>query len=384
MPFYRRLGEVPAKRHTVFRKPDGSLYQEELIGNKGFSGISSLLYHLHPPTEVLRYRPLEAEAPEPDAEPALHHRHFATSKLSESDSPVLGRTLLMYNADVRLSFVQARAEDDFYYRNGTADELLYVSDGEGVLESVMGELPLRAGDYVVIPRGIVHRYRFTGYPVRLLVLETVGDLRTPGRYRNEHGQLKEGAPFSERDLRAPQELVTHDEAGEYRILARHGTRLTEYVVAHHPFDVVGWDGYYFPWALSIHDFEPIVGRIHQPPPVHQTFESSGVVVCSFVPRPFDFDPAAIPAPYNHTNAMSDEVIYYASSEFMSRKGIAYGSITLHPDGLPHGPHPGRYEASVGQTRTDELAVMIDTFRPLTVTRAGRLLEDESYPRSWIE
>jgi homogentisate 1,2-dioxygenase len=247
----------------------------------------------------------------------------------------------------------------------------------------MGDLSFRPGDYIVIPRGVLHRYAFTRGPHRFLVIESSGYVRTPKRYRNEHGQLMEGAPFSERDIRRPDALKTNDEKGEFRVMVKKENRISEFVVDHHPFDVVGWDGYYYPWILNIHDFEPRVGRFHLPPPVHQTFEGDGFVVCSFCPRPYDFDPAAVPAPYSHSNVMSDEVLYYANSEFMSRKGIEYGSITLHPDGIPHGPHPGRTEASIGQKQTDELAVMVDTFRPLLVSKQALDIEDKDYYHSWL-
>lgn len=384
MPIYHQLGSIPRKRHIVFRQPDNSLYAEELIGNKGFVGPSSLLYHLRPPTQVKAVRHFRETVAEAADEASFRHRHFKTKDVAAANSPVLDRTLLMYNSDVRLSTVMPTGEDDFFYRNAGADELVYVSEGAGVLESALGELPFRAGDYVVIPWGILHRYRFTERPARLLVVESHGYIRTPKRYRNEHGQIIEGAPYSERDFRRPENLVTHDETGEFRVIVKKGEQYTEMTVASHPFDVVGWDGFYYPWAFNIEDFEPKVGRTHLPPPVHQTFESDGFVVCSFCPRPYDFDPQAIPAPYNHSNVMSDEVIFYASSEFMSRKGIEYASITLHPDGLPHGPHPGRYESSVGATHTDELAVMVDTFRPLHVSKQAEGMEDKNYYRSWYE
>jgi homogentisate 1,2-dioxygenase len=264
--------------------------------------------------------------------------------------------------------------------------VVYVAEGQGVLESPFGELPVRSGDYVVIHRNITHRWRFdhAAGPVKLLVMESRGHVRWPKRYRNEFGQLLEGAPYSERDIRRPAELVTHDEMGEFPIFVKQYDAINELVLDHHPFDVVGWDGYFYPWAFSIHDFEPIVGRIHQPPPVHQTFQGDGFVICSFCPRPYDFDPQAIPAPYNHSNVDSDEVLFYASSEFMSRKGIEYGSITHHPDGLPHGPHPGRTEASIGATHTNELAVMMDSFRPLQVAKPALLIEDPHYHASWVD
>ncbi len=383
MPIYHKLGDLPRKRHQVFRQSDGTLHPEELVGNKGFTGPSSLLYHLHPPTKVRSVRQLKRVDWEPDPEPLLRHRHFRTARLETADSAVLDRVPLLYNADVAASFVSPRKEDDFYYRNAQGDELVYVSEGEGVLETVFGDLPFRSGDYLVIHRGILHRFRYISQPVRLLILEARGYFCPPRRYRNEFGQLIEGSPYSERDIRVPETLQTIDQEGDFRVVVKQYNALTEIVLERHPFDLVGWDGFYYPWSLSIHDFEPKVGRFHLPPPVHQTFECEGFVVCSFCPRPYDFDPTAVPAPYNHSNVMSDEVIYYASSEFMSRKGIEYGSITLHPDGIPHGPHPGRAEASIGAKQTDELAVMFDTFRPLQVARQATPIEDPEYFRSWL-
>jgi homogentisate 1,2-dioxygenase len=261
---------------------------------------------------------------------------------------------------------------------------VYVSEGSGVLESAFGSIDFEDGDYLVIPRGILHRYRFTSQNSALFIIESAGYVRPPKRYRNEFGQLMESSPYSERDIRCPQNLETHAETGEFPLIVKKANCLSEIVLNHHPFDVIGWDGYYYPWALSIHNFEPRVGRFHLPPPTHQTFESDGFVVCSFCPRPYDFDPEAVPAPYSHSNVMSDEVLYYANSEFMSRKGIAYGSITLHPDGLAHGPQPGRTEASIGQKATNELAVMVDTFRSLHVSCAATEIEDEGYYLSWLE
>ncbi len=394
---YHHLGSIPRKRHTVFRQPDGRLYAEELMGNKGFAGLSSLIYHVHQPTAVRRVRVLKELAWEGDGEQALHHRHFRTGELPPACSPTIDRIPLLYNNDVAISFVRPQAGDDVFYRNAQGDEIVYVSDGNGVLQSVFGDLPFGRGDYLVIPRGIVHRYRLdpglgaeaqgakaAPDAARLLVVESAGDVRAPRRYRNEHGQLLEHSPYSERDMRRPAALQTHDEKGEFRVLTKKDNQLVEFVFDHHPFDVVGWDGYYYPWALNIADFEPRVGRFHLPPPVHQTFEGDGFVVCSFCPRPYDFDPQAVPVPYNHSNVMSDEVIYYASSEFMSRKGIEYGSITLHPDGLAHGPHPGRAEESLKQKRTDELAVMLDSFRPLSVAKQAAAVEDAAYQTSWLE
>jgi homogentisate 1,2-dioxygenase len=383
MPIYHRLGRIPRKRHLAFRGDDGALHPEELVGNHGFVGPSSLLYHLHAPTAVRSVRDFRELRWDVEAPGALRCRHLRTAGLGTGPSAVLDRVPLLWNADVALLLARPERDDDFFYRNGQGDELVYVSEGGGVLESPFGELAFRAGDYVVVPRGVLHRWRFETKPVRLLVVESAGHVRLPKRYRNDHGQLLEGAPYSERDFRRPERLAARDEIGEFRLLVKRDHRLTEVVLAHHPLDVVGWDGYYYPYAFSIHDFEPKVGRVHLPPPVHQTFEGDGFVVCSFCPRPYDFDPEAVPAPYNHANVMSDEVLYYANAEFMSRKGIEYGSITLHPDGLPHGPQPGKAEESIGAKWTNELAVMVDTFRPLRVSRAALSIEDPDYQASWL-
>jgi len=383
MPIYHRLGELPRKRHVALRKDDGAIHYEELIGNKGFDGPSSLLYHLRLPTVVKSVTPLRDLAWDGEPDRVLRHRHFRTGALEAGPSPVLDRVPLLFNSDVALSMARPAKADEFLYRNGQGDEVVFVVEGEGVLESPLGVLPYRGGDYVVVPRGVLHRWRPAPGPSWFLIIESAGYVRTPKRYRNQHGQLTETAPFSERDIRRPEALETRDETGDFPVVVKSGNRLVEMVMAHHPFDVVGWDGYYYPWALSIHDFEPRVGRIHLPPPVHQTFEGDGFVVCSFCPRPYDFEPEAIPAPYSHQNVMSDEVLFYANSEFMSRKGIEYGSITLHPDGLAHGPQPGRTEDSIGAKGTDELAVMVDTFRPLLVSRAVLPVEDESYAFSWL-
>ena len=384
MPIYHRLGEVPRKRHIALREETGALRYEELIGNKGFTGPSSLLYHLRLPTALKGVRTLRALEWAPEPERVLRPRHFRTARLTAGPSPTLDRVPLLFNSEVALSMALPEKEDEFLYRNGQGDEIVFVVEGAGILESSFGLIPFWSGDYVVIPRGILHRWRLKAGPFRFLVIETAGYVRTPPRYRNEHGQLTEMAPFSERDIRRPERLETHDEVGDFPVIVKSGHRLVEAVMAHHPFDVVGWDGYYYPWALSIHDFEPRVGRVHLPPPVHQTFEGDGFVVCSFCPRPYDFEPGAVPAPYSHQNAMSDEVLFYAGAEFMSRKGIERGSITLHPDGMPHGPHPGKTEESIGAKATRELAVMVDTFRPLLVGQAALPLEDEDYVLSWLE
>jgi len=372
MPIYHRLGEVPRKRHTAFRKPDGGIFAEELMGHEGFTGTSSLLYHTHPPTTVKSVKRLREIAWEAEDDRTLKHRHFLTSQVKAGGSPTLDRTPLLFNQDIAMLYVEPDEQDAHFYRNAQADELVYVAKGGGILESVFH-------------RGIMHRWKLDlSQPNKFLVMESRGHVRWPKRYRNEFGQLLEGAPYSERDIRRPLVLNTHDEMGDFRILVKQYDALSEFVLDHHPFDVVGWDGYFYPWIFNIHDFEPIVGRVHQPPPVHQTFQGDGFVVCSFCPRPYDFGENAVPAPYNHSNVDSDEVIYYASDEFMSRKGIEFGSITHHPDGIPHGPHPGRAEASIGAKWTNELAVMMDSFRPLKVAKAAAKIEDPTYHKSWIE
>ena len=385
MPFYHTLGTMPRKRHTVFRRPDGGLYAEELMGHEGFVGTSSLLYHAHPPTTVRSARKMRDIVWEADDETSLRHRHFLTSRLTSGGSPTLDRVPMLFNSDIAMLYVEPDTIDGHFYRNSQADEVVYIVEGTGVLESVFGSLPYKAGDYVVIHRNITHQWQLDlATPSKFLVMESRGHVRVPSRYRNEFGQLLEGAPYSERDIQRPQSLQLRTETGDCPVLVKQYNVINELILDHHPFDVVGWDGYFYPWIFSIHDFEPIVGRIHQPPPVHQTFQGDGFVICSFCPRPYDFDPQAVPAPYNHSNVDSDEVLFYASSEFMSRKGIEYGSITHHPDGLPHGPHPGRTEASIGAKYTNELAVMMDSFKPLKVAKAAMPIEDPNYHKSWVD
>lgn len=383
MPFYHTLGTIPRKRHIAFRKPDGSLHHEHLVGNEGFTGPSSLLYHLHPPTTIKSVRRIKEIKYEGEPHRLLKHRHFRTAGFLAGGSPTLDRKLVMYNDDIAVHFAVPTVDDAHFYRNAQGDEVVYVAEGEGTLETQFGDLPIVPGDYLVIHRGILHRYKFTK-PARLLIFESRGYVRPPSRYLNDYGQIVEGAPYSERDIRVPRELKTFDELGDFPVIVKQFNGLQEFILDHHPFDVVGWDGMFYPWAFNIHDFEPIVGRVHQPPPVHQTFQGDGFVICSFCPRPYDFHPEAVPAPYNHSNVDSDEVLFYASSEFMSRKGIEYGSITLHPDGIPHGPHPGRAEASIGAKATNELAVMMDSFRPMKVAREFLGFEDAQYQFSWIE
>lgn len=383
MPYYKSLGRVPRKRHTQFRSPSGALYQEELMGNQGFTGTASLLYHLHPPTAVRR---MDAPIPlawRPAEDGSLRPRHLKTSRIPQGGDPVGARQPLLYNGEVALLLARPTETAPYFYRNGQADELLFISEGAGTLESIFGSLPFGKGDYLVIPRGITHRLRLDAGEHRHFILESRGVIQTPRRYRNAYGQHLEWSPYCERDFRTPERLETQDEQGEFEIRVKQRNELHRFLYAYHPFDLVGWDGHYYPWAFNVADFEPIVGSLHQPPPVHQVFEGDGFVVCNFVPRPYDFHPDAVPVPYHHTNAQSDEVLYYASEEFMSRKGIEFGSITHHPDGIPHGPHPGTIEASLGKKETRELAVMVDTFNPLTVGAPAQEIEDRAYAASWL-
>src|SRR6266498_265255 len=383
MPFYHCLGDLPHKRHTQFRRPDGSLYHEQVMGTRGFEGIQSIVYHRRAPTALLKSEdrgPIEIALEQPGA---LRHRHFRTRRLAPGGDFITGRQPLLHNNDVTISIVLSAEPMSYHYRNGQGDELIFVDRGEGRIESLFGTLPLRRGDYLVIPIGTTYRLVTSG-PAKLLVFEARGSIETPRRYRNEHGQLLEHSPYCERDIRVPQELARPDEACESAVLLRARDRLTMHTLDHHPLDAVGWDGYLYPWAFNIEDFEPITGRVHQPPPVHQTFKGPNFVICSFVPRKFDYHPLAIPAPYNHSNVDSDEVLYYVEGNFMSRKGIEEGSISLHPSGLPHGPHPGAAESSIGKQGTEELAVMIDTFHPLRVAQAALAIEDAQYAYSWVE
>jgi homogentisate 1,2-dioxygenase len=382
MPFYISQGKIPKKRHTAFKKDDGNIYYEELVSRGGFSSIYSNLYHLNRPTKIKQVGNLERIE-------LIHlakqhrHRHIITSKIQNSGDILRSRTPLFFNDDIIISIANVNKSMDYFYRNGMGDELLYIQSGSGNIISNLGDLECNPGEYIVIPRGIIWQLVPNG-TLKTLVIDSSGPIETPNRYRNSFGQLLEYSPFCERDIKVPKLQDPKDEAGEFLVKTKISTGIQEYSYASHPFDIIGWDGYYFPWSFSIDDFEPIVGSIHQPPPVHQTFQAPGFVVCSFVPRLFDFHPDAIPSPYPHSNLDSDEVIYYSKGEFMSREGIQSESITLHPMGLPHGPQPGKYKSSIGKARTDELAVMIDTFTSLNITGVARKIDDEDYPLSWID
>ncbi len=383
MAFYRAVGELPRKRHTQFHRPEGGLYAEELMGAEGFSSDASLLYHHNLPTAITAAVAVDEPAQPTTPNRPLLPRHFRTHELGVGGDPVTARRLLVANADVRVSSVAADAPSGLY-RNAIGDELIYIESGSARLETVFGALQVGNGDYVVIPTSTTHRWLPQGpEPLRLLVIEASGHVVPPRRYLSSHGQFLEHSPFCERDLRGPAEPLLV-EGADVEVLVRHRSGLTRYTYATHPFDVVGWDGCLYPYAFSIYDFEPITGRVHQPPPVHQTFEGPNFVICSFVPRLFDYHPQGIPAPYNHANVDSDEVLFYVGGDFMSRKGagIVQGSMSLHPSGFTHGPQPGSVEASIGKAATDELAVMVDTFRPLDLGPAATACEDAAYPWSW--
>jgi homogentisate 1,2-dioxygenase len=380
---YHQLGQVPPKRHVQFRD-DGRLLVEEVLGFEGFSGNESILYHLHSPcriAEALDFNPIEHREWVPDAHV---HRHLLTNGAEAEGDPIEGRRCLMWNADLEVSLCAPETETERFYRNGEGDEVIFLHEGSGTVETIFGELPYRQHDYVVIPRGTTYRFRFESTPQRWLILHTPGEIETPNRYRNRYGQLLESAPYSQRDFHPPERLATHRDGGEHEVVVRVRGGLQRYLLDYHPFDVVGWDGYVYPYTFNVHDFEPRTGRIHLPPPVHQTFQGPNFVVCSFCPRELDYDPQAVPLPYHHSNLQSEEMIYYVSGEFGSRKGIEEGSITVHPSGLPHGPQPGLVEKALGARRTEELAVMWDTFRPMRLTEFARELDEASYAYSWRE
>ena len=385
MPFYHQLGTIPHKRHTQFRKPNGELYHEQLFGTIGFAGMSSLLYHIHPPTMVKEVLESKNVAPQVAVSHNMLSRNLNGFKVKPHADYLDGRVPVLTNADCTIHLsAPSSSQTDYFFKNADADEVVFVHEGTGTLKTFLGNIPFKEGDYLVIPRGMIHQMHFDGDKNRLFTVESAPPVYTPKRYRNHFGQLLEHSPFCERDLRAPSELEYFDEKGEFLIKVKKENWIHQYIYASHPFDVVGWDGYNFPYAFSIHDFEPITGRVHQPPPVHQTFETDGFVICSFCPRLYDYHPQAIPAPYNHSNIDSDEVLYYVDGDFMSRNNIDRGQITLHPAGIPHGPHPGTYEGSIGKKGTEELAVMVDTFRPLKVTKQALDIEIEGYHQSWLK
>ena len=383
MPFYHTLGSIPHKRHTQFKKTDGDLYREEVMGLEGFSSIQSILYHHFLPPRVKRTEDLGSAKPEYVDFGPIRHRAFKTDQTPLGPDPVTARIPLLGNSDVILGVSRAKNSMDYFYRNSQAYETWFVHDGSGTLKSQFGNLPFRKGDYIVIPFGVTWQM-ILNEECKFFTIENPSQIEPPKRYRNNYGQLLEHSPFCERDIRVPQELETHTERGEFDVRIKVRDRLSRHVLDYHPHDAIGWDGYLYPWIFNIEDFEPITGRLHMPPPIHQTFDGHNFVVCSFVPRLFDYHPDGIPAPYNHSNIQSDEVLYYAEGNFMSRKGIDRSDISLHPFGLAHGPQPGMTEASIGKTETKELAVMVDTFHPLNLTKQAVEMEKPEYMSTWLE
>ena len=385
MPFYHKLGKIPPKRHTQFRKKDGTLYSEQLFGTIGFDGMSTNSYHEQRPTMVKKIGKKYSVKPKIAKSNNIQSYKFIGFQVPPENDYLESRKIVLTNTDCNIILAAPKkSTTEYFYKNTDADEVIFIHKGTGKLRSHLGNINFKYGDYLVIPRGVIYKLDFDDEKNRLFIVESYSPIYTPKRYRNYFGQLLEHSPFCERDLRRPHELETHNELGDFLIKVKKQGEIIEMTYASHPFDVVGYDGYNFPYAFSIHDFEPITGRIHQPPPVHQTFETNAFVICSFVPRLYDYHPNSIPAPYNHSNIDSDEVIYYVDGDFMSRNDIDQGHISLHPSGIPHGPHPGAAERSIGKTKTEELAVMVDTFKPLKVTEEAMKIADEEYYKSWLE
>jgi len=384
MPSYYSLGRIPPKRHTIFRKPDGALYAEELVSTEGFSSAYSLVYHVQPPTLVKQIAEPVNATTTIARDKHLKHTSLKGFQLTSASDYLESRKPVLVNDDLLIILAAPQhSMTAYFYKNSSADELLFVHEGSGTLKTGFGSIRFSYGDYLVIPRGTIYQLEFDTAENRLFIVESFSPIEPPRRYLNKSGQLTEQSPYCERDIRQPKYLVTNDESGEFKIIIKKQGMYYPYIYGSHPFDFVGWDGFHYPWAFSIHDFEPITGRLHQPPPVHQTFEGHNFVVCSFVPRKFDYHPLSIPAPYNHSNVDSDEVLYYVDGDFMSRKSVERGQITLHPAGIPHGPHPGTVEKSIGKESTAELAVMVDTFHPLKLTSHALEIEDPSYFSSWL-
>lgn len=385
MAFYHKQGQIPAKRHTQFRKPDGSLYSEELVSTEGFSSLYSLVYHCHPPTLVKEIGEAYDIAPKAAIEKNLQNRSFLTFKASSTDDYLKSRVYVLFNKDVYLATAAPRKSMmDYFFKNADADEVLFIHEGTGVLKTVYGQIPFEYGDYLVIPRGTIYQLHFETEQNRIFITESFSPIRPPKRYLNQYGQLLEHSPYCERDIKLPELKETFDQTGDFKVLIKKEDMIFPYTYAAHPFDAIGWDGFQYPFGFSIHNYEPITGRVHMPPPIHQTFEGHNFVICSFVPRLYDYHPQSIPAPYNHSNVDSDEVLYYVDGDFMSRKHVERGMISLHPKGIPHGPHPGTVEKSIGKLETKELAVMIDPFYPLKITEAAMQMEDPGYYKTWVE
>ena len=385
MPLYHKLGDFPQKRHTQFEKPNGGFYYEQLFGTEGFHGHSSLSYHVHRPTQVKEILNSYSVEPKIAIRKNIKSLLFKGFELKPENDFLDSRKAMLVNKDCIIGLAAPKESlRNYFYKNADADEMLFIHRGKGKLRTMLGNIPFEYGDYLIIPRGIIYQIDFETEDNRLFYVESYSPFYTPKRYKNQSGQHLEHSPFCERDFILPNELETYDEKGDFLIKIKKEGMIHEVVYATHPFDVVGWDGYNFPYGFSIHNFEPITGRVHQPPPVHQTFETAAFVVCSFCPRLYDYHPKAIPAPYNHSNIDSDEVLYYVDGDFMSRNNIEQGHITLHPKGIPHGPAPGAMERSIGHKETQELAVMVDTFRPLMVTEEAMGLDDGQYYKSWTE
>ena len=384
MPFYSKLGNIPHKRHTLFKKEDGKYHYEQLFGTEGFSGMSSLLYHVNRPTQVKASGKIVDLSPKIADDKNLKSRLLKGFEIPTSDDYLTSRIPVLVNNDCYISLAAPKTSlRNYFYKNADADEVLFIHKGSGTLRTMMGNIKFSYGDYLVIPRGIIYQIDFDSEDNRLFIIESFSPIYTPNRYRNKFGQLLEHSPFCERDIRTPKNLECYDKEGDFLIKIKKENILHQLTYATHPFNVAGWDGYNFPYAFSIHDFEPITGRVHMPPPIHQTFQTSAFVICSFCPRLYDYHPKAIPAPYHHSNIDSDEVLYYVDGDFMSRNDIEQGHITLHPAGIPHGPHPGAMERSIGQKETQELAVMVDTFRPLKITQHALDIENPDYFKSWM-
>ena len=385
MPFYHTLGKIPHKRHTTFKKADGSYHYEELFGTIGFDGMSSLLYHVHRPTQVKEILGQKSVAPTIATANNIKSYRFRGFQVPAIEDYLESRKNVLTNSDCSIILsAPKQSTNDYFYKNTDADEMIFIHKGTGKLRTFMGNLDFKYGDYLLVPRGMIYKIDFDAADNRLFIVESHRPMYTPKRYRNWFGQMLEHSPFCERDIRRPAELETYDEKGEFIVKVRKQNEIFDMVYARHPFSVAGWDGYNYPYAFSIHDFEPITGRVHLPPPIHQTFETDAFVVCSFCPRLYDYHPEAIPAPYNHSNIDSDEVLYYVDGDFMSRNDVEPGHISLHPAGIPHGPHPGAMERSIGQKETEELAVMVDTFKPLMVTEEAMKIADDKYYQSWLE
>jgi homogentisate 1,2-dioxygenase len=385
MPHYHKLGKIPRKRHTQFRKPEGGLYAEQLVSTEGFSNAYSLVYHLSPPTQVMGIDKEFSVAPEIAVENNMQHRSFKGFNIKPESDYIKSRVPMLVNNDVYLSLgAPSVSMNSYFFKNSQASEMIFVHKGNGILHTMYGKLQFGYGDHLIIPRGVIYRFEFNSAENRLLFVESFSPIRFPKRYLNDCGQLLEHAPFYERDIRVPEELETFDQKGDFLVMIKRDDMIFPYHYSTHPFDLVGWDGCHYPFAISIHDFEPITGRLHMPPPIHQTFEGTNFVTCAFVPRMYDYHPESVPAPYNHSNVDSDEVLYYIEGEFMSRKHVDIGQITLHPTGIPHGPHPGSVEKSIGQKETNELAFMLDTFKPLRITKQAMEIEEHDYYKSWIE